>query len=316
MILSTSINKNAQLPNVLLGSTTYTRRLGLPKLKTALNFLNWRPKKSTIVNVAAKSVRNYKNHNFSNRSVFSRSKFTLIRFARSIKLQSISLKKQPAMTARIARLVRAVKATPLMRRQWWRFVKYLTNRSGRRPSVRVFRSHSTWRFPFYRYKVQISVRRRKLEKLTQTRRGYRRYSFTPRPLIRRIRHLFFMNQGFWRKSEDIFRLRVRFTLNNMFVSLSSFSNKNLVNVSSGVLGFKGTTKLTTYAVERMALYISKFMRRRHYKNLYLIFNAGAIGYKSKLFVETLIRNALVIKYLTVSDSVPHNGVRPRKTKRR
>lgn len=134
--------------------------------------------------------------------------------------------------------------------------------------------------------------------------------------MRRIRHLYFMNQGFWRKSEDIFRLRVRFTLNNMFVSLASVSNKNLINVSSGVLGFKGTTKLTTYAVERMAVYISKFMRRRRYRNLYLIFNSGAIGYKSKLFVETLIRNALVIKYLTVSDAVPHNGVRPRKAKRR
>jgi len=102
----------------------------------------------------------------------------------------------------------------------------------------------------------------------------------------------------------------------MFVALADRLNKNLLNVSSGVLGFKGTTKLTTYAIERMAVHVAKFMRRKRYKNLYIIFNSGAVGYKAKLFVETLIRNALTVKYLTVSDAVPHNGVRPRKTKRR
>jgi ribosomal protein S11 len=303
-----------------LKSVTYSRRLSSAKLKTTLSFLSWRPKKLAITPTTLidsnRLNRGVRDGLFLNRNGFGRSRFNLTRFSRSLKLQSVSLKRQPAIAARIGRLIRAMRATPFMRRQWWRFAKYLSRRSIRRPVIRVFRSHLAWRFPFYRYKVQISTRRRKLEKLIQARRGYRRYSFTPRPLIRRIRHLFFMNQGFWRKSEDIFRLRVRFTLNNMFASLSSVSNKNLINVSSGVLGFKGTTKLTTYAVERMAVYVSKFMRRRHYKNLYLIFNSGAIGYKSKLFVETLIRNALVIKYLTVSDAVPHNGVRPRKSKRR
>jgi ribosomal protein S11 len=100
------------------------------------------------------------------------------------------------------------------------------------------------------------------------------------------------------------------------VTLANSLGKNLITISSGALGFKGTTKLTSYAIEKVGLFVSKFMKKRRYKNLYIIFNSGAVGYRSKLLIETLIYNSIIIRYLTVSDSVPHNGVRPRKTKRR
>lgn len=98
------------------------------------------------------------------------------------------------------------------------------------------------------------------------------------------------------------------------MTLSNNLEKNLITFSSGGVGFKGTTKLTTYAIEKVALQVSKFLKKKRLKNLYLIFNSGAVGYKSKIFIETLIYNSLVVKYLTVSDAVPHNGVRARKTK--
>jgi small subunit ribosomal protein S11 len=143
-----------------------------------------------------------------------------------------------------------------------------------------------------------------------------RYFFSPKTLPKRIRSFFFLNRSKWRVNKDLSILRVRFTLNNLFVTLSNSAGKNLITTSSGALGFKGTTKLTTYAIEKVGLFLVKFMRKRRYRNLYVIFNSGAVGYRSKLFIETLIYNSLIVRYLTVSDSIPHNGVRPRKTKRR
>lgn len=90
-----------------------------------------------------------------------------------------------------------------------------------------------------------------------------------------------------------------------------------MTLSSGAVGFRGPAKLTTYALEKMAESVVKFiLRRRRSKNVYLIFNSGSIGYKSKLLVEKLINGGLIVKFLTVKDLVPHNGVRPRKAKRR
>lgn len=140
--------------------------------------------------------------------------------------------------------------------------------------------------------------------------------FLPKPLVKRLKIFHFLNKGFWRSLSNLIRVTVRFSLNNLFVTVSNNLGKNFITFSSGSLGFKGTTKLTSYAIERVALNVSKFLKRRRFKNLYLVFNSGAIGYRSKIFIETLVYNSLIIKYLTVSDSVPHNGVRSRKAKRR
>jgi len=143
-----------------------------------------------------------------------------------------------------------------------------------------------------------------------------RYFYLPKQLSKRIRSFYFLNNGFWRGLDSLITVRVRFTLNNLFITLTNKLGRNLVSFSSGSVGFKGTTKLTTYAIEKVALQASKFLKKKRMRNLYLIFNSGAVGYKSKIFIETLVYNSLLVKYLTVSDSIPHNGVRPRKTKRR
>jgi hypothetical protein len=105
-----------------LKSVTYSRRLSSAKLKTTLSFLSWRPKKLAITPTTLidsnRLNRGVRDGLFLNRNVFGRSRFNLTRFSRSLKLQSVSLKRQPAIAARIGRLIRAMRATPFMRRQW------------------------------------------------------------------------------------------------------------------------------------------------------------------------------------------------------
>lgn len=75
---------------------------------------------SSEVNRAGARVVNKYSSSFSSRNVFNRpkfAKFNLIRFVRTIKLQPYSLRKQPSVAARVSRLIRSIKATPLMRRQ-------------------------------------------------------------------------------------------------------------------------------------------------------------------------------------------------------
>lgn len=181
---------------------------------------------------------------------------------------------------------------------------------------RVFRLGSFWRYPYNQSKSAILSNQNLKQRLFKQPKRRSRYYYLPKQLNKRIRVFYFLNRGFWRSLDTLVKLRVRFTLNNLFVTLSNNSEKNLITFSSGGVGFKGTTKLTTYAIEKVALQVSKFLKKRRLKNLYLIFNSGAVGYKSKIFIETLIYNSLLVKYLTVSDAVPHNGVRARKTKRR
>jgi len=180
----------------------------------------------------------------------------------------------------------------------------------------VFKIDSNWRFPFKQNQMtNLNLKNSRL-KFFNLNEKKSRFLFLPKPLLKRLKVFHFLNKGFWRSLEGLIKITVRFTLNNLFVTLSTNSGKNLITFSSGSVGFKGTTKLTSYAIERVALNVSKFLKKRRLKSLYLVFNSGAVGYKSKIFIETLIYNSLIIKYLTVSDSVPHNGVRARKTKRR
>jgi hypothetical protein len=124
-LLPVSLNKTTILPFDGTTSVVYSRRLGSAKLKTSLSFLRWHPKKS-IVSISVSGggpkhtpngrSRTY-NNNFFNRNVFTRSKFSLNKFSRLVGLQSVNLKRQPAVSARIGRFIRLVRATPFMRRQ-------------------------------------------------------------------------------------------------------------------------------------------------------------------------------------------------------
>lgn len=72
------------------------------------------------LNRAGARVSNKYFSSFPSRHVFNRPKFVkfnLMRFARAIKSQSFGLRKQPALAVRISRLIRSIRATPLMRRQ-------------------------------------------------------------------------------------------------------------------------------------------------------------------------------------------------------
>ena len=217
---------------------------------------------------------------------------------------------------RLSRIVRFLKVDLAARRYWWRLARKFKPFSSFKQLCRVFRLKSFWRYPYTQSKLGFLSNQNLKQRLFKQSKRRLRYYYVPKQLNKRVKIFYFLNKGFWRSLDSLIKVRVRFTLNNLFVTVSTNSEKNLITFSSGGLGFKGTTKLTTYAIEKVALHISKFLKKKRLKNVYLIFNTGAVGYKSKIFIETLVYNSLLVKYLTVTDSVPHNGVRPRKTKRR
>jgi len=222
----------------------------------------------------------------------------------------------PDLFLKLSRVRRFIRSNYLARRYWWQLARKFRPFLSFKKFLSVFKVDSDWRFPFKQNQMNtLSLKNSRL-KFFNLNEKKSRFLFLPKPLFKRLKVFHFLNKGFWRSLESLVKVTVRFTLNNLFVTLSVNSGKNLITFSSGSVGFKGTTKLTSYAIERVALNVSKFLRKRRLKSLYLVFNSGAVGYKSKIFIETLIYNSLIVKYLTVSDSVPHNGVRARKTKRR
>lgn len=103
----------------------------------------------------------------------------------------------PTVATRIRRVIRAIRASRIARRQWWRFARQLQRSLPAKKYIRILRTHSRWRYPFYRQKIRMVQYRKRLEKIFfSKRRIARRYMFVPRPFIKRMRHIYFMTSGF------------------------------------------------------------------------------------------------------------------------
>jgi ribosomal protein S11 len=112
------------------------------------------------------------------------------------------------------------------------------------------------------------------------------------------------------------QLTLKFTVNNMFLVIANQKNKVLTYFSSGLCGFSGPTKKTSFALDQMVLRACKFLKQRRIKKIRLNVISGVFNYKLRAVLESFFKSRIYVKILTYKINLPHNGIRGRKIKRR
>jgi len=121
---------------------------------------------------------------------------------------------------------------------------------------------------------------------------------------------------FRRRSLKMVRLILKFTSNNIFLTVSDTNNKILTYFSSGSVGFSGPTRTTSFASEQIVAKACKFLKKKHFEYVHLIVLSGIFNYKSKSVLDSIMSHGVQVRALTYRIGVAHNGIRARKTKRR
>jgi small subunit ribosomal protein S11 len=119
-----------------------------------------------------------------------------------------------------------------------------------------------------------------------------------------------------KKLNRIAKIWVRFSTNNIFFNITDSKNKLLTYFSSGLIGFCGPTKTSSFALDQILDKVIFFFKKKNLKHTQLIFLSGMFNYKSKSVVESIINKGLSIRSVTYRINTPHNGLRRRKAKRR
>jgi len=144
---------------------------------------------------------------------------------------------------------------------------------------------------------------------------YRQRSLVPFRFLKR--KLPFYNLPF--QVDEIFRfvnVILRFTINNIFITVCDKNFRILTYYSSGLVGFSGPTRTTSFALERIVDAVSIFLYKKRFKNIHLFVLSGMFNYRSKLVLDSFSTKNLVIRAVTYKINSPHNGIRSRKMKRR
>jgi len=119
-----------------------------------------------------------------------------------------------------------------------------------------------------------------------------------------------------KKLVKISKIWVRFSSNNIFFSITDSRNKLLTYFSSGLIGFGGPTKTSSFALDQIIDKVFAFFLKKNLKTVQLIFLSGMFNYKSRSVVESITKKGLFVRSITYKINAPHNGLRQRKAKRR
>ncbi len=109
------------------------------------------------------------------------------------------------------------------------------------------------------------------------------------------------------------RARIQCTYNNTLITITDAGGEVISWSSSGLLGFKGAKKATSYAATQVAGDVAEKVKKYGLTELD-VFVKG-VGSGREAAIRTLANrgfNLLSIKDIT---AVPHNGCRPRKPRR-
>lgn len=109
------------------------------------------------------------------------------------------------------------------------------------------------------------------------------------------------------------RMYVKATFNNTIVNFTDDKGNTIASVSTGQVGFKGTRKSTPYAATTTLQEAVKQAKEKGLKSVEVFIKGPGPGRDSALRV---LRNA-GLEIIKISDvtPIPHNGCRPKKTRR-
>lgn len=119
-----------------------------------------------------------------------------------------------------------------------------------------------------------------------------------------------------KKLNKVVKIWVRFSTNNIFFNVTDPKNKLLTYFSSGLIGFCGPTKTSSFALDQILDKVVSFFKKKNFRSAQLIFLSGMFNYRSKIVVDSMINKGLRIRSVIYRINSPHNGLRRRKAKRR
>lgn len=109
------------------------------------------------------------------------------------------------------------------------------------------------------------------------------------------------------------RIYVRSSYNNTSVLATDIHGNTLAWASSGLLGFKGAKKSTTYAATQVVLDLYEKVQKFGLKEIDVFVKGVGAGRDSA--VRTLSQKGFSINLIKDETPIPHNGCRPPKPRR-
>lgn len=110
------------------------------------------------------------------------------------------------------------------------------------------------------------------------------------------------------------KIYISSSYNNTILTLTNAKGQVLAWKSAGSVGFKGTKKSTSFAASRVAEAIANICKKMGIVDKLEILVRG-IGAGRESAVRSLIAQGLNIVSIKDVTPMPHNGCRPRKTRR-
>lgn len=109
------------------------------------------------------------------------------------------------------------------------------------------------------------------------------------------------------------KIYVSSSYNNTIVTLTNSKGQVLAWKSAGSVGFKGTKKSTSFAASRVAETIANICKKMGIDKIEVLIRGIGAGRESA--VRTLVTQGLNVISIKDVTPIPHNGCRPRKTRR-
>jgi len=109
------------------------------------------------------------------------------------------------------------------------------------------------------------------------------------------------------------KVYIQATFNNTIVTVTDLSGNGISWASAGSLGFRGAKKSTPYAAQTTAETAAKKAMDAGLKEVHVFVKGPGIGRESA--IRSLGALGLWVKSIKDITPIPHNGCRPRKSRR-
>lgn len=109
------------------------------------------------------------------------------------------------------------------------------------------------------------------------------------------------------------RIYVSSSYNNTIMTLTNSKGQVLAFKSAGSVGFKGTKKSTSFAASKVAEALVNICKKLGIERVEVLVRGIGAGRESA--VRTLVTQGLNIVAIKDVTPIPHNGCRPKKTRR-
>jgi small subunit ribosomal protein S11 len=109
------------------------------------------------------------------------------------------------------------------------------------------------------------------------------------------------------------KIYISSSYNNTMLTLTNSKGQVLAWKSAGSVGFKGTKKATSFAASKVAETLSNICKKLGIEKIEVLVKGVGAGRESA--VRTLVGQGLNVVSIRDITPIPHNGCRPKKTRR-